>query len=262
MSHNPRIEEVSDSDSDPDIMDPTALVRATPSSSSSSAAPPRRAPTSPPEPPAPPASSKRWHMLYPLYFDAAATREGGRRVSAKLAVRCPLAHTVADAVARMGLANVFEPGKTHPRDWANPGRVRVRLRDEEGNWVAKQVKNSSLPPLTLRYICADEGIEHHLYRLVAAHLHAHPTTAESPLRLPVRGLPMPEGAPPAPPVPRGWRVGEVVPLHSPAASGGGVSDNIMRDFQAVMSGQDPAAVAGPSGAEGKEVKKKDKKKKK
>jgi signal recognition particle subunit SRP19 len=106
---------------------------------------------------------------------------------------------------------------------------------------------------------------------VAAHLHAHPTTAESPLRLPVRGLPAPEGAPPAPPAPRGWRVGEVVPLHSPAASGGGVSENLMRDFQAAMAGQDPAgalagtaAAGGPSseGAGRAEGKKKDKKKKK
>ena len=145
MSHHPRIEEVSDSDSDPDIMDPTALVRATPSSSSDP--PPRRAPASPPQPQGPPESAKTWHMLYPLYFDAAATREGGRRVSKQLAVKCPLAHTIADAVSRMGLASVFEPGKTHPRDWANPGRVRVRLRDDDdGAWVAKQVKNSPRAP--------------------------------------------------------------------------------------------------------------------
>ena len=71
-------------------------------------------------------------------------------MSKQLAVGCPLAHTVADAVSRMGLASVFEPGKTHPRVWANPGRVRVRLRGEDGEWVAKQVKNSaslpSIPP--------------------------------------------------------------------------------------------------------------------
>jgi signal recognition particle subunit SRP19 len=57
---------------------------------------------------------------------------------------------MADAVSRMGLASVFEPGKTHPRDWANPGRVRVRLRDEDGGWVAKQVKNSASSPLLAR----------------------------------------------------------------------------------------------------------------
>jgi signal recognition particle subunit SRP19 len=114
--------------------------------------------------------------------------------------------------------------------------------------------------------------ERHLYRLVAAHLHAHPTTAESPLRLPIRGLPTPVEAPPPPPVPRGWRVNAVVPLHSAAASGGGVSDNLMKDFQAAMAGQDPtgalaglAAAGGGSGPSdsGKEGgKKKDKKKKK
>ena len=106
---------------------------------------------------------------------------------------------------------------------------------------------------------------------MAAHLHAHPTTAESPLRLPIRGLPTPAEAPPPPPVPRGWRINAVVPLHSPAVSGGGVSENLMRDFQAAMAGQDPAgalagaaAAGGPSseGAGKAEGKKKEKKKKK
>ena len=40
----------------------------------------------------------------------------------------PLAREIVDACQGLGLDTVFEPGKTHPKDWANPGRVRVGLR--------------------------------------------------------------------------------------------------------------------------------------
>lgn len=36
---------------------------------------------------------------------------------------------------------------------------------------------------------------------------------------------------PAPPaVPKGWKINEILPVYSPALSGGGVSDNLMRDL--------------------------------
>lgn len=57
------------------------------------------------------------------------------------AVMNPLAREMCDAVASLGLNVVFEPGKCHPRDWANPGRVRVLVK-EDGSSVAKGVENS------------------------------------------------------------------------------------------------------------------------
>jgi len=81
-------------------------------------------------------------VLYPVYFDASVTRVQGRRIAKELAVKNPLALTIANAVSQRGLMSVFEPIRTHPKDWANPGRVRVRLKDEEGRWVARGVKNS------------------------------------------------------------------------------------------------------------------------
>lgn len=65
-------------------------------------------------------------------------------MSKELAVKNPLALSIAKAVQLKGLHSFFEPVKTHPKDWANPGRVRVRLRDDEGNWVARGIKNSEL----------------------------------------------------------------------------------------------------------------------
>src|SRR6201996_4535625 len=127
MAHA-RVEELSDTDSDPEIMDlaslpstshhalepnPTLLpARAIPSIASASSAPP------PATHPPPPAESKTWQVLYPIYFDAQVSRAQGRRVGREEAVRNPLAQTIAEAVRAKGWSSVFEPVTTHPGDWA------------------------------------------------------------------------------------------------------------------------------------------------
>lgn len=73
----------------------------------------------------------------------------------------------------------------------------------------------------------------HLYILVAQYLQAHPTTKESPLKLQIQGVPPPEKLEP-PAVPTGWKINQILPLHSPAMSGGGVSDNFFKDMMADM----------------------------
>ena len=103
------------------------------------------------------------------------------------------------------------------------------------------------------------GIEHHLYILVAKYLQAHPTTEDSPLRLRIAGVPVPEKAIPPPAVPRGWKMGSILPLHSPALSGGGVSENIIKEMmQEMQGGGGPTAMLDGDGGQGK--KKKEKKK--
>ena len=105
------------------------------------------------------------------------------------------------------------------------------------------------------------SVEHHLYSLVSAHLRSHPATEASPLRLQVAGMPPPDKQTP-PAVPRGWKMGSILPLHSPALSGGGVSDNFLKEMMQEMQGQqgmiDGNRSAGGSGVDGK--RKKDKKK--
>ena len=49
-----------------------------------------------------------------------------------MAVANPLAREIVDAVAGLGVKVAFEPGKTHPKDWANPGRVKVFLKELAG----------------------------------------------------------------------------------------------------------------------------------
>lgn len=40
----------------------------------------------------------------------------------------PLAKEISTACAKLGLETLFEPDKTHPKDWSNPGRVKVRVK--------------------------------------------------------------------------------------------------------------------------------------
>ncbi|EFX04638.1 signal recognition particle [Grosmannia clavigera kw1407] len=252
MAH-PRIEEVEDSDegySDPsegdiDDFDEGDILRAVEPRSQTQQPKPTQTQTQrqPPQPSrasaaaaaaaqrvlgdGPPPSYGSFAALYPVYFDSARSRAEGRRVGRALAVANPLAREIVTACANLGLRTVFEPTKTHPKDWANPGRVRVDLAS-----ATATVHN-----------------KHHLYLLVARHLAAHPTTDDSAgLREQVRGAPPPppRGQPyPRPAVPRGWKMGPLVPYLSPAMTGGGVSENLFQDVIKEMQGA--GSPGGPSG---------------
>ncbi|PTB67547.1 signal recognition particle, SRP19 subunit [Trichoderma citrinoviride] len=176
-----------------------------------------------------------FQCLYPVYFDASRSRAEGRRVSAALAVKNPLAREIANACSRLRLQTLLEPEKIHPKDWANPGRVKVGLKKNNSGGVS--IKN-----------------KHHLYVLVAKHLQENPTTEDSPgLRLRFGGqVQPPEGKPyPRPAVPRGWKMGEYLPYLSAAMTGGGVSENLFKDMMKEMQGgADPMAALMASQAGG------------
>jgi len=57
----------------------------------------------------------------------------------------------------LGLKTVFEPAKTHPKDWSNPGRVRVLVK-EGGKARVAGVRNSMscLPSLLCDDTCREE----------------------------------------------------------------------------------------------------------
>jgi signal recognition particle subunit SRP19 len=69
---------------------------------------------------------------------------------------------------------------------------------------------------------------------------------------------------PAPAVPKGWKMGSILPYYSPGLTGGGVSENSLQEMMKEMQGQIPgmpnmAATEGPSGG-GESKPKKPKKK--
>lgn len=247
---NPRVEEVSDSDSgsgsdsDPpemDLAEMSSLINASQVPASSGMPQEMLQPQAPGmNNSAEREKSKHYQCLYPVYFDKSRTRAEGRRVGAEHAVENPLAREIADAAASLNLRVVFEPDKLHPKDWSNPGRLRVLIK-QDGKQLHNNINN-----------------KHHLYIQIAQYLQAHPANKTTPFRLPIRGIPMPKELP-EPAVPAGWKMNKILPLHSPALTGGGVSENFLQDMMAEMQGEtgaagSPAITGG--GAKGKKDKKK------
>ena len=136
---------------------------------------------------------RSWLILYPIYFDTGRSIAHGRRVGRKQGVASPLAKTIADACKEAGFNVVFEPQKTHPADWSNPGRVRIQWRLEGASsqpghpGVARDAfgrveepGRPGHPVLKTRKA---------LYGAIADYLRAHPTGHTDPFRVPVPGFP-------------------------------------------------------------------------
>jgi len=74
---------------------------------------------------------KSWTCIYPIYIDAKRPYgTGQRRVERAKSIWWPLSKDIADATNRLGLGTLHEVNKAHPRDWENPGRVRVQWKKE------------------------------------------------------------------------------------------------------------------------------------
>ena len=85
-----------------------------------------------------------WTCIYPIYLDAKRPYgTGERRVKREKALWWPLSKDIADAANRLGLGVLHEVTKSHPRDWENPGRVRV-LWKKDGRLVNPVIKTSML----------------------------------------------------------------------------------------------------------------------
>lgn len=100
--------------------------------------------------------------------------------------------------------------------------------------------------------------------MIADYLKSHPTTEDMPSKFRLQGMPMPKDKTTAPAIPRGSKMGTILPLHSPALSGGGVSENFLKDMMAEMGGMGGQLPGGMGGAEASsqpQKKVKDKKKK-
>ncbi|KAJ3714641.1 signal recognition particle, SRP19 subunit [Lentinula guzmanii] len=74
---------------------------------------------------------KSWTCIYPIYIDAKRPYgTGQRRVERAKSIWWPLSKDIAEATNRLGLGTLHEVSKAHPRDWENPGRVRVQWKKE------------------------------------------------------------------------------------------------------------------------------------
>ncbi|KIK70246.1 hypothetical protein GYMLUDRAFT_34732 [Collybiopsis luxurians FD-317 M1] len=83
---------------------------------------------------------KSWTCIYPIYIDAKRPYgRGQRRVERAKSIWWPLSKDIAEATNRLGLGTLHEVGKIHPRDWENPGRVRVQWK-KEGRFMNPAIK--------------------------------------------------------------------------------------------------------------------------
>jgi signal recognition particle subunit SRP19 len=89
-------------------------------------------------------------------------------------------------------------------------------------------------------------VEHHLYTLISKHLQLNPTTEESCLQVQIPGAPRPDASKPypKPAIPKGWKMGSILPYYSHGLTGGGVSDNFFKDMMAEMQNSGGAGGAG------------------
>jgi signal recognition particle subunit SRP19 len=103
-------------------------------------------------------------------------------------------------------------------------------------------------------------VEHHLYTLISKHLQLNPTTEASSLQVQIPGAPLPDPSKPypRPAIPKGWKMGSILPYYSHGLTGGGVSDNFFKDMMAEMQNAggtpggmpDMSALAGMMGGAG------------
>jgi signal recognition particle subunit SEC65 len=85
----------------------------------------------------------RWTCIYPIYIDAKRPYgTGERRIPRTKAVWWPLSKDIADATNRLGFGTLHEVQKAHPRDWENPGRVRVQWK-KDGKLVNPTIQTSA-----------------------------------------------------------------------------------------------------------------------
>lgn len=151
---------------------------------------------------------KTLQLIYPCYFDKNRSHKQGRRVSKELAVANPLAKTIADACVSLHLICIYEPEKTHPQDWGNPGRVRVALK-HDGKPESIMANN-----------------KRHLFNQIAKFLQNHETTLDT-----IKTLPTPQdfGAnfkQKEIPKVKGFKMNTIVPVFSRFTLGHPITESI------------------------------------
>jgi len=83
---------------------------------------------------------KRWTSIYPIYIDAKRPfAKGQRRIARSKSVWWPLSKDLAQAAQVIGIQCLHESNKSHPRDWENPGRIKV-LWKKDGELVYQRAK--------------------------------------------------------------------------------------------------------------------------
>lgn len=80
--------------------------------------------------------SKGKIILWPIYFDSAATWGGGRRVPKAVAIRVPKTEDIVKAAVSAGLKAELQPSAAHPRyPWIKTGYVLVESKEPKARVI-------------------------------------------------------------------------------------------------------------------------------
>lgn len=121
---------------------------------------------------------KRWICIYPIYIDADRSYAKGRKVRTDKAVKEPRAAHMQLAIARLGLQTVLEPSAKHPRDFFNPGRVRVRLFDDKGRPIQRAISTRKQLLARISAALAEAQADTQLMKSLPPHIGPGSTIAE------------------------------------------------------------------------------------
>mmetsp|Transcript_25844 Transcript_25844/g.55360 ORF Transcript_25844/g.55360 Transcript_25844/m.55360 type:complete len:161 (-) Transcript_25844:115-597(-) len=103
-----------------------------------------------------------WVCIYPCYINKSLSIAKGRKVSKEIGVENPNVIEINDSVKHLNLVSTIED-KRHPKDFWMRGRVRVRLKNEDGTLANPEIKSRKV---LLREVC--KLVPKHVLRQKAA----------------------------------------------------------------------------------------------
>eukprot|EP01086_Lenisia_limosa_P009981 TRINITY_DN33784_c0_g1_i1.p1 TRINITY_DN33784_c0_g1~~TRINITY_DN33784_c0_g1_i1.p1 ORF type:complete len:126 (+),score=23.02 TRINITY_DN33784_c0_g1_i1:49-426(+) len=77
----------------------------------------------------PSSSQAHWIIFYPLFIRGSVSIKNGRKVSTEHCPKNPMISDMSEALKSLSISHIIEE-KTHPSDFFHPGRIRIRLFDE------------------------------------------------------------------------------------------------------------------------------------
>ena len=84
----------------------------------------------------------QWTCVYPPYINSKLTTSQGRRISKAVAVENPQIPEILEVLKFLGLDHAVE-NKAYPRDILSRGRIRIRLKDQDGNHLNPEITSST-----------------------------------------------------------------------------------------------------------------------
>ncbi len=84
---------------------------------------------------------QRWQVIYPVYLNSGKKQCEGRRVPLSKSVERPSVIDLGEICLQLRLPYVIEGSKCYSRDYTQRGRIRVQLKNADGNPLNEFIHN-------------------------------------------------------------------------------------------------------------------------